>query len=252
MESKTTRLRTSTTMDSKVSECDVASSPLMLAAQRHEAALQTWREILPWQRDNEFILTHYRPASYSYFRSLASLCRLHNQSVNIYSHLIGLIVFITFSYWFHHELSTRYESASKTDTFVFDCFFLGAVLCLGFSTSFHTFANHSAEVCRTWLLLDMIGILCLTTGSFFPGVFYGFYCEPEVIRTYWSMVRRQQITYYDCPSLTNGLSSDCFSRKCLHRCLYSASIPNGYMEAFQNPHVRLRGLVRCSSHESRG
>ena len=214
-------------MNSTGSKCDVSSSPSMVAAQRHEDALQTWREILPWQQDNEFILAHYRPASYSYLRSLASLRRLHNQSVNIYSHLIGSIVFIAFSYWFHHELATRYRSASKTDIFVFDVFFLGAVLCLGFSTSFHTLANHSAEVYQAWLLFDMIGILCLTTGSFFPGVFYGFYCEPEVIRTYWSMVRRQYTTQHNYPSSTNDWSADRPSGQRLRRCLRSTSIPNG-------------------------
>ena len=176
-------------MDSTGPKHSVSSSPSMVAAQRHEDALQSWREILPWQRDNEFILAYYRPASYSYFHSRASLCRLHNQSVNIYSHLIGSVIFITLSYWFHRELATRYESASKTDIFVFDSFFLGAISCLGLSTSFHTLANHSAEVYQSWILFDMIGILCLTTGSFFPGVFYGFYCEPEVIRIYWTMVR---------------------------------------------------------------
>lgn len=39
------------------------------------------------------------------------------------------------------------------------------------------------------VLFDMIGILYLKTSSFFPGVYHGFYCEPEVTRTYWSMVR---------------------------------------------------------------
>ena len=184
-------------MDSTGPKSGVSSSPSMVAAQRHEDALQSWREISPWQRDNEFILAYYRPASYSYFHSLASLCWLHNQTVNIYSHLIGSVVFITCSYWFHRELVARYESASKTDIFVFDVFFLGAISCLALSTAFHAFANHSAEVYHVWLVCDMLGILCLTTGSFLPGVFYGFYCEPEVVLIYWSMVRRQSGTKYN-------------------------------------------------------
>lgn len=196
MESNTTRLRTTATVASRGSNCDISSSPSTVSVKRHEDALQSWREILPWQQDNEFIRTHYRPASHSYSRSLTSLSRLHNQSVNIYSHLLGSILFLICSYWFHHALATCYRSASMTDIVVFDCFFLGAVLCLGFSTLFHTFANHSAGVYQAWLVYDMIGILCLTTGSFFPGVFYGFYCEPEVIRIYWSMVRRRYRTHY--------------------------------------------------------
>ena len=157
-------------------------------ANHQDDALLTWNEILPWQKDNRFITSHYRPASFSFIRSAKSLGWLHNQTVNIYTHLIGAIYFVASAMWFHLELTTRYQSASKTDIFVFDVFFLGTTLCLTFSTSFHTLTNHSAEVARSWLFFDMIGILCLQTSSFFPGVYYGFYCEPEVIRTYWSMV----------------------------------------------------------------
>lgn len=171
------------------SNYELSSSPMIVTVQHDTGALQSWQNILPWQRDNKFILSHYRPASYSYFRSIISLSRLHNQSVNIYSHLVGTTFFIGYSCWFHRELATRYITASKTDIFVIDCFFLGAILCLGFSTTFHTLANHSAGIYQTWLLFDMIGILCLTIGSFFPGVYYGFYCEPEFIRRYWTMVR---------------------------------------------------------------
>ncbi|CAL8579671.1 hypothetical protein XPA_005405 [Xanthoria parietina] len=158
------------------------------SATRPDSVLLSWDQILPWQQDNRFIISHYRPASFSYLRSLKSLGWLHNQSVNIYTHLLGAVFFVASALWFHRELAVRYQSASRTDVFVFDCFFLGSTLCLAFSASFHTLTNHSAEVARSWLLFDMIGIVCLTTSSFFPGVYYGFYCEPEVIRTYWSMI----------------------------------------------------------------
>lgn len=193
MESSTIRLRVSSPSNLPKADSDVHFSPMASPTQRKRKSLLSWSELSPWQQDNEFIRSHYRPASYSYFGSMTSLCWLHNQSINIYTHLIGAIFFIASSYYFHSELGKRYKSESKTDIFVFDCFFLGAILCFGFSASFHTLANHSAEVYRSWLLFDMIGILCLTTGSFFPGVFYGFYCEPEVIRTYWSMVGSRRI-----------------------------------------------------------
>lgn len=162
------------------------------SSQNQEDTLLSWQEILPWQQDNRFIHTHYRPASFSYIRSWKSVGRLHNQSVNIWTHLVGAFFFVVCTFWFHSQLATRYHSASKTDIFVFDCFFLGSIICLGFSATFHTLANHSAEVEKAWLLYDMIGIVCLTTSSFFPGVFYGFYCEPDVVRTYWTMVSTLQ------------------------------------------------------------
>ena len=45
-------------------------------------------DIPPHLQDNEFILRGYR-AGYSFRRSLASLFRLHNETGNIWTHLIG-------------------------------------------------------------------------------------------------------------------------------------------------------------------
>lgn len=44
------------------------------------SGLVHWNELLPWQKDNEFILTNYRKASFSFARSLKSVQRLHNES----------------------------------------------------------------------------------------------------------------------------------------------------------------------------
>ena len=93
------------------------------ANHQDDDALLTWDEILPWQKDNRFITSHYRPASFSFIRSAKSLGWLHNQTVNIYTHLIGAIFFVASAMWFHRQLATRYQSASKTDIFVFDVFF---------------------------------------------------------------------------------------------------------------------------------
>ena len=184
MESNTPRRRIPSTETSTKSNYDLFPSPPPVPAQRHKDTLQSCRETSAWQQDNEFILTHYRPATHSYLHSLSSLLHLHNQSVSIYPHLLASNFFITCSHRFHQHLATRYNSVSKIDFFVLDCFFLGVVLCLGMSTSFHTFANHSVEIHRVWLVLGMIGMLCLTTGGFFPRVYYAFRCESKIIGIY--------------------------------------------------------------------
>ena len=167
-----------------------ARAHMNASTEQHQSSpLLSWQQLLPWQQDNQYILSQYRPASSSYSLSLKSITRIHNQSINIHTHLLGSLFFIACAYHFHNVLLPQYPSASDADIFVFDAFFLGAITCLSISATFHALANHSARVCRSWLLYDMMGISCLTTGSFFPGVFYGFYCEPDVIRTYWSMVR---------------------------------------------------------------
>lgn len=150
--------------------------------------LLTWDGLEPWQQDNHFLIRAYRPATASYVKSIASLKYLHNQSINIWSHLLGTVAFMTAAFVLYQVFAPRYSTANWTDLFVFGCFFLGAVVCLLLSTCFHTFGNHSEEILHHGLLMDLVGIIFLITGSFVPGVYYGFYCEPGPTYTYWSMV----------------------------------------------------------------
>lgn len=147
-----------------------------------------WDQLPSWQRDNQYILSGYRTSSNSFGKSFASLKYLHNESVNIYSHLIPAVILSFFGISFHKALSRRYTSFSTADTLVFGCFFLGAVLCLSISAFFHTVQNHSSHIARIANQVDYIGIVLLIVGSFIPSIFYGFYCHPHLQRLYLTMV----------------------------------------------------------------
>jgi adiponectin receptor len=147
-----------------------------------------WNDLPSWQQDNHFILTGYRPASNSFHKSFASLGYLHNESVNIYSHLLGGAGFSVAAVILYKSLIPRYETATTSDIWAFGCFFAGAALCLGMSGTYHTISNHSQVVARYGNKLDYVGIVCLITGSFVPSVFYGFYCHPHLQEFYWTMV----------------------------------------------------------------
>lgn len=47
---------------------------------------------------------------------------------------------------------------------------------------------HSRHVSRWGSKLDYLGITTLITGSFFPTIYYGFYCFPHLQKIYWTMV----------------------------------------------------------------
>jgi adiponectin receptor len=47
---------------------------------------------------------------------------------------------------------------------------------------------HSRPVSRWGSKLDYLGITTLITGSFFPTIYYGFYCFPQLQKIYWTMV----------------------------------------------------------------
>ncbi|KAJ5736270.1 uncharacterized protein N7483_001395 [Penicillium malachiteum] len=134
-----------------------------------------WDELPHWQRDNHHIHTGYRPASSSFWVSFQSLGYFHNETVNIYTHLLPSILAIPASYQLYNALTPRYQTADSSDIAAFICFFSGAAFCLGMSATYHTISNHSPAVARIGNALDYIGIVGLIVGSFVPSVFYGFY-----------------------------------------------------------------------------
>lgn len=104
--------------------------------------LVLWDNLPPWRRDNHFIISGYRIESNSYWRSFASLFYMHNESVNIWSHLIGCVTIPAVGAWLYQVITPRYASASSSDVLVFACFFAGAVLCLGMSALFRYVPTH--------------------------------------------------------------------------------------------------------------
>jgi len=59
--------------------------------------------------------------------------------------------------------------------------------------SFHTFANHSEAVAALGNQLDYMGVVVLMWGSTIPSVYYGFYCDPELQKLYWSVVSSHEV-----------------------------------------------------------
>lgn len=146
--------------------------------------LKTWHELESWQQDNEFLHSGYRAASNSYRASLHSLSYIHNQTGNIFSHLLGAVLFLASFLFIYFELVPRYQTADLADIGIFASFFTGALGCFGCSAFFHTVGNHSHEVYQNWLLADLYGILGLICGTVYSGTYYGFYCERRVWVTY--------------------------------------------------------------------
>lgn len=147
-----------------------------------------WHDLPVWQQDNHYIQSGYRPASNSYKKSAQSLRYLHNETVNIYSHLIGAVLAITSGVTLYTILEPRYETATREDVVVFSCFFLGAAACLGMSATYHTISNHSHAVASFGNKLDYLGIVFLIWGSFVPTLYYGFQADVRLIKFYWTMI----------------------------------------------------------------
>jgi channel protein (hemolysin III family) len=119
---------------------------------------------------------------------MSSLFYLHNESVNVYTHLIGAIAFIGLGLRLNKSLRSSYSTISREDIWVLACFFIGCIFCLGTSATYHLISNHSYAVSRWGNQLDYLGIVFLIWGSFIPSIYYGFQQRIGLVKIYWIMV----------------------------------------------------------------
>ncbi|CAG8530492.1 15766_t:CDS:2 [Dentiscutata erythropus] len=105
----------------------------------------SFSELPHWLQDNVDIITGYRRPTYSYIKCVRSLFYLHNESVNIWSHLVGAVIFIIILITTYFSLSA-YSSITPWDFVVQYSFLVGVLLCLTFSTLFHSFMCHSEMI----------------------------------------------------------------------------------------------------------
>ncbi|KAB0390668.1 hypothetical protein E2I00_018828, partial [Balaenoptera physalus] len=142
-----------------------------------------WRviphDVLPdWLKDNDFLLHGHRPPMPSFRACFKSIFRIHTETGNIWTHLLGCVFFLCLGIFYMFRPNISFV-APLQEKVVFGLFFLGAILCLSFSWLFHTVYCHSEGVSRVFSKLDYSGIALLIMGSFVPWLYYSFYCNPQ-------------------------------------------------------------------------
>ena len=151
-------------------------------------SLLSYSELPEWAQDNPHIHNHYRSISSSTPACFASWFYMHNESVNIYSHIIGALIFILLEGLIYHYLSSNYPLATVRDHLIFAYFLASATACMLLSTLYHTFWCHSQRFRQLWLKFDFAGILVLILAVFVTAVFMCFYCEHRLQWIYWGVV----------------------------------------------------------------
>ncbi|TPX31359.1 hypothetical protein SmJEL517_g05311 [Synchytrium microbalum] len=159
---------------------------------RFQKALTCGFEHMPhWMQDNGFILSGYRFIDNSYRECVKSMFYLHNETLNVYTHLIGSLAFVVLAYltiWNRVPWSESMENASWIDIVAWSCFFAGAIGCMGLSAAFHLFQCHSYDVCTAWNKADYVGIVTLIVGSSIPALYYGLICSPTLQTWYIALM----------------------------------------------------------------
>lgn len=152
--------------------------------------LLSFDEMPEWFRceSNQWIFRGYRPISGSAHASFCSWSYIHNESVNIYSHLIPAIFFLLGEWYIQQYLASRYSGFTGADFIAFSIFMLTAVACLSLSATYHTLMNHSQHVEHFCLRLDMLGVVIFILGDLVLGIYIIFWCESSLRNIYWSMV----------------------------------------------------------------
>lgn len=145
-------------------------------------------KIPTWYGENPYIRTGYRPVFAAAAPCFRSWTYLHNQSGNIYTHLIPGVAATLGNAALAWYLSAYYPGATLADRAVFHVYLTACTACFGLSAAYHTLLCHSEELADLWIRLDYVGISLLIMASFVPGLYMGFYCEPGLLAGYLAAV----------------------------------------------------------------
>jgi adiponectin receptor len=133
---------------------------------------------------NPYILTGYR-VGYTPWMCARSLFMVHNQTGNVWSHLLGFLAICVLAY----HVYTTVLSNAWTHQLVFAIYIFGNFCCLCFSTVYHLMSCCVNKRLYEWtMFLDYFGIAVLVTTSFIPLVFFVFQCYPFERMLYLGMV----------------------------------------------------------------
>jgi adiponectin receptor len=131
---------------------------------------------IPW-RINPHIVKGYR-FSNNKVECVRSMFNISNESVNIWSHAIGLLIVLAIAFHFYPS-SANFSLSTNTDVCIAAVFFFAACKCLVCSTLWHTM-NSVADrnLMERFACVDYTGISLLIAASIMTTEYTAFYCEP--------------------------------------------------------------------------
>ncbi|KAI0973694.1 adiponectin receptor protein [Xylaria arbuscula] len=173
----------------KGEEHDSSSKSPVVKQLKTKYRLLVASEVPEWYAHNSFLHTGYRPVNGSVWLCVDSLRLLHNETVNIYSHLIPAAIALASNCFLHLYFQSRYPAASMTDRLAIHIYLTTSLLCFSISCIYHTLNCHSEPYSGLWARWDYAAIILQTVGSFVSGIYVTFYCNPGLQKLYWTMVR---------------------------------------------------------------
>lgn len=145
--------------------------------------LLTYDELPKEWQENPYILRGYR-FCHKYTDCVASMTAIHNETCNIWTHLLGFIVMVLIAF-FHWPTTLSWQDSTAMDKFTMVVFLIAAMKCLVCSTVWHTFNGIShIDSMKRFACVDYTGITVLIASSILTTEYAAFYCRPISQATY--------------------------------------------------------------------
>lgn len=104
---------------------------------------------------------------------------MHNETVNIFSHVLGAVAFLVALPACAVLAGPRWRAADAADVLACGAYLAGVAACFVLSAAFHTLMAHSEAVYLAGMKLDVQGVLALMWGATAPLVRYALPCEAD-------------------------------------------------------------------------
>eukprot|EP00898_Chlorokybus_atmophyticus_P006835 jgi/Chlat1/7152/Chrsp57S06822 len=133
--------------------------------------LLSWHSLPAYMRDNEYIVRGYR-ADLPLHKALLSVFQLHNETLNIWTHLLGFVLFLGFTIyaartWHVSDVTNKLPSLS------------GLSEELAKERDWEGCYRRFARVSSLMWRLDYAGIAVMVATSMYPPIYYSFMCTPS-------------------------------------------------------------------------
>ncbi|KAK6052268.1 hypothetical protein COOONC_10227 [Cooperia oncophora] len=136
---------------------------------------------------NEYVIRHYRPTNMSNKMCAKSIFHWTNETINIWSHLLGFIYF-TYCQYEMNAYRIPLMGGHFQDHLVISLSIFGAQVCMLFSAAYHTFCCANERKRQKFLKLDIFGISAGLLGMYLSGIYTAFFCFQDHLETYVYML----------------------------------------------------------------
>ncbi|XP_050428121.1 progestin and adipoQ receptor family member 3 isoform X2 [Adelges cooleyi] len=137
-------------------------------------SLLEYHEVEPYLQSNPYITSGYRN-KLSTKMCLESVFWLTNETINIWSHLFGWMLFFGLTIY---DLMLVNIRASPFDKMVVGLLLGCFQISMAMSSVYHTFGCKSEQHFHCFLSFDLFGIAMSLLAIYLSGVYYAFWCHP--------------------------------------------------------------------------